>query len=270
MAENSYPYRDQEISDADYSDFARDYAPSGVVKRTTDASDLKVSADSTGMKVKVAAGRANLRGHRYKNTATKELLIDPKDDNPRVDAVVVRSEYGSVKAATLVVKKGKPAASPTAPVAPSLEQTLDGIWEELLAEVSVSASAVTITAANVTDRRKLITPGELPPLIHADAARGGKAYDGTSRLIIKTGSRVVMALPNSSGSFLWQDRGQPSPFPNGLISVTLTPGDAATATTQLIVAGGTGLGQCQFVARGAGGAGVGAVQVRVEFIAIGW
>jgi len=266
MAETSYPYHDQDVTDAEYSDFARDYAPNGVIKRSTDGGDLKVTADSTGMKVKVAAGRANVRGHRYRNSVSKDFTIPPKDTYPRVDLVVVRSEYGSVNDAHIVVKKGTPTPSPTVAKAPDPEQTADGVWEEPLAEVAVSASAVTITAANVTDKRRLITPGELPPIMHFGTGRGGAKYDGSSRRILKTGSAVALTTPAGAGTFPWPE----GAFPGGLASISLTPGDAATPTTQLIIAGGTDLTKCVFVALTKTGAAVAGLQVRVDYAVWGW
>lgn len=190
MAETSYPYRDQEITDAQYSDFARDYAPSGVIKRTAAGTDLQVTASSTGMEVTVAAGRANLRGHRYRNSAAKKLTIEEKSTYPRIDTVVVRSEYGSAKSARLVVKKGAPTVPPTAPVAPDIEQSEEGTWEEPLCDVPVSASTVTIAQSTLKDRRTLVTPASAPVVLQDSGfhwqdhqSEVGLARDGVLRPI---------------------------------------------------------------------------------------
>lgn len=153
MAEESYPFVDQPVTDVQWADLAREYHATGVIQRTTDGSDLKVTADSSGLKVKLAAGRADVRGHRYRNTTTKELGIDGGSGQPRIDSIVLRREYAGVNNIRVFVKKGTPA--PTSPKPPELEVSETGVFEYALADVAVSANAVTITPANISDRRRL-------------------------------------------------------------------------------------------------------------------
>lgn len=98
------------------------------------------------------------------------------------------------------------------------------------------------------------------------AARSGANWDGVSPIIEKLGSVVVIASVASIGTFAWPG----GAFPNGLLSVQLTSGDYSVSARTLIVGGSTNLSQCQFQALGAGGGGVGAVGVRVDFRGVGW
>lgn len=146
MTERSYPFVDGATTDAEFSAMFRTVFPASVL------SGLVVSGDSSGLNVKVSAGAGYVRGHYYSSDAQVTLAIDGGDASPRIDTVVLRLEYGSVNNVHLVVKKGTPAATP---VAPTLTQTDSGVYEFPLADVAVAASAVTISAANVTSRRVL-------------------------------------------------------------------------------------------------------------------
>lgn len=146
MAERSYPFVDGLTTDAEFSAMFDVLQGSGVVEAT----GLLVTAASTGLNVRVAKGSAFVRGHFYSNTASKTLSIDPGDASPRIDAVVARLEYGTVKSISAQVIKGTPAANP---VAPTLEATTDNKYDLLLGYVNVPANAATITASNVTDAR---------------------------------------------------------------------------------------------------------------------
>ncbi|WP_425836931.1 hypothetical protein [Microbacterium sp. PA5] len=144
MTQRSYPFVNGSTTDAEFSAMFKQVFPSAVI------SGLTVSADSSGLNVKVAAGTAYVRGHFYSSNAQETLAVDAGSAQARIDTVVLRLEYGSVNDVRLVVKKGTPAASPAAP---TLTQTDSGIYEFPLANIAVAASAVTIAPGNLTDRR---------------------------------------------------------------------------------------------------------------------
>jgi len=121
--------------------------------KVSSGTDLLVYGDSSGMQVKVPAGQSMVRGHYYANDALVTLAITTANaTNPRIDNVVLELDP-SANTILLKVVAGTPAASP---VAPTLTQTDSGIWQQLLATVSVAAAASTIAAGNVTDRRSFL------------------------------------------------------------------------------------------------------------------
>lgn len=126
--------------------------------------ELAVTADGTGLNVKVANGAAVVRGILYDQRVSnpKTLAIAAADPtNPRIDTVVVRVIPAGVNPNTegtslLAVKTGAPAASP---VAPTLTQNDSTVWEIALADVRVDAGVTAIAADKVTNRRVQATPG---------------------------------------------------------------------------------------------------------------
>jgi len=103
------------------------------------------------VKVKVSGGstQAIVRGHMYQSTAEETLTIASASTSPRIDAVVLRLDP-SVNSIVLAVVQGTPASTPSAP---TLTQTDTAVYELLLGYVAVSASATTISAGDVTDKR---------------------------------------------------------------------------------------------------------------------
>lgn len=161
------------------------------------AGELAVTAQATpNMSVAVAGGRAwipgtqiaNVTGQTFStqaayfglNDAPVSLTISAADPtNPRIDRVVayVQDAFysGAVNSLSLAVVTGTPAASPSAPAAPSNALTL--------ATVAVAANATSITTANIT-----VTPpatllaiarGGTDPVIATDVAAGN--YVGQRR-----------------------------------------------------------------------------------------
>ena len=113
------------------------YSGLGVTQQTT--------ADMT---VAVATGTIYMdTGTRFAPSAVTALAITAADaTNPRIDIVYVNSS------GVIAYLAGTAAASPSAPSVPTGGQKL--------AEISVSANATTIVAANIADRRKYIWCGE--------------------------------------------------------------------------------------------------------------
>ena len=151
MAQTSFPFDSQTSTESDWSHLFRQITsmPGGGVEGTPGTTELKVTGDSSGMNVKVAAGNAIVRGHYYMNDAQVTLTIGAAAANPRIDVVCLQLDP-TANAITLVVVAGTAAASP---VAPSLTQTDTAVYQLPLAQVLVGASVSTISAGAVTDIR---------------------------------------------------------------------------------------------------------------------
>lgn len=105
-----------------------------------------------GLSLNIGTGRAFFADGRWlENDAVITLSLSAANvTSPRIDRIVLRKDSTSaVRACSVVVKTGTPAASP---VAPGLTNT-DGIEEMSLAQIRVNANATTITTANITDER---------------------------------------------------------------------------------------------------------------------
>lgn len=151
MTQTSYPFDAQDTTEAQYSQLFKRLSFTGVAGAPA-GTELKASADSSGMNVKVEAGFAIVRGHAYNNDAQVTLTIGASNTNPRRDLVVLRLDP-STNSVVLAVKAGTAAASPSDP---SLTQTDEGTFEVAVARVTVPANAVTISASDVTDLRTFI------------------------------------------------------------------------------------------------------------------
>lgn len=150
MAQTSWPFDNVDTTETQFSQWARNI---GEGVRVATGTDLLVYGDSSGMQVKVNIGQSMVRGHYYYNDALVTLPITTANaSNPRIDNVVLELDP-SANTILLKVVAGTPAASP---VAPTLTQTDAGIWQQLLATVTVPAAAATISAGNVTDSRSFV------------------------------------------------------------------------------------------------------------------
>lgn len=148
MAQTSYPFDNLDTTESQYSQLFKRLQLTGVSGNPS-STDLRVSANSSGMQVTVATGFAIVRGHAYQSDAEETLTIAAAASNPRRDLVVLRLDP-SANTVTLAVKTGTPASSPSDP---SLTQTEEGVYEMALARVTVPANAVTVSASDVLDRR---------------------------------------------------------------------------------------------------------------------
>lgn len=188
MTERSYPFVGGTTTDAEFSAMFRQVFPASVID------GLAVSADSSGLQVKLPAGSGFVRGHYYKNSADILLPIEPGASNPRIDTVVLRLEYGTANSITAKVVKGTASASPTRP---ALVQTDTGVFEFPLADVPVASGAVTIPAGDVIDRR----------LMYADALKELlDVYDtvpvsrGGTGAISASGARTNLGLADTKAA----------------------------------------------------------------------
>ena len=111
---------------------------------------LRVQAQGTpSTSVDILAGSAMVQGIGYFNSATVSKTIAANaSGNPRIDTIILRADY-ALQTVRLAVLQGTPAASP---VAPSLTQSANVMWEIPLADIAVANGFVSITNANITRR----------------------------------------------------------------------------------------------------------------------
>jgi len=156
------------------------WATTGIIKDTS----LAVTQNSpAGMSVRVASGwaaivgttQANMGTYVGYNDDTVVLGVTTADPtNPRIDRVcmTVNDAYytGSLNNVVLQVVAGTPASSPSAPATPANSISL--------ATIAVAAGATTITTANITDTRVLVTTnipesGDISAVVAGTGLSGG-------------------------------------------------------------------------------------------------
>ncbi len=165
MAESSWPTvaGSHAISDTQWELMAQGFAGDGVIG--TPADTTVVYADSTGMQVKVRAGKfALLRGHGWQSGTpdfTKAISANASGST-RIDLVVLRFARAD-QTVTVQVKAGTPGSG----VAPALQQDPSsggsGLYEIALAQVTVITGASTIAAADVSQSAAYLA---MPPLMY--------------------------------------------------------------------------------------------------------
>ena len=108
-----------------------------------------VAMPTPQMQVGVEKGQGWINGYWYKNTDTMYLPIEVADGVlNRIDSIVLRLGFAE-RNMWLMVKKGTPAVSPTAP---EVTRTAD-YYDLQLATVSIPASSIRITQAQIQDTR---------------------------------------------------------------------------------------------------------------------
>lgn len=142
MAENSYPFENTSVTEAEYTRLFSEFQSTGVIGGWG-SNALRVSANGSGMSVTLSAGLAIVRGHAYHNTSARTLSIPAASGTARQDAVVLELNPTNNEIVAKVIPNG----------AFSLTQTATGIYQMLLCIVQVTTSAVVISANNLTDRR---------------------------------------------------------------------------------------------------------------------
>jgi hypothetical protein len=155
------------------------WATTGIIKDTS----LAVTQNSpAGMSVLIASGwaaivgttQANMGTYVGYNDATTVLTVTTADPtNPRIDRVcmTVQDAYytGSLNDVIMQVVAGTPAGSPVAPALPANSISL--------ATVAVGAGATSITNANITDTRVLVTTN-IPEVGDISSVTAGTGLSG--------------------------------------------------------------------------------------------
>ena len=113
---------------------------------------LKVQAQGVPTaSIDVLSGAALVQGIAYISTATVSFVIAANaSGSARIDTVVLQADY-ALQTVRLAVLQGTPAGSP---VAPTLTQSANILWEIPLADIAVANGFATITNANITPRHE--------------------------------------------------------------------------------------------------------------------
>lgn len=148
MAEKYFPFNsvmgDREYLAEDFAAYFADILSSGI---SANGNNLGVTS-AGGLNLSVSSGIALIRGRQYQNTATITLAVSAGVANPRIDRVVARLDVAARKI-LLAVVPGTPSTSPTPPAV-----TRNNDYYEIgLANVAIAASAISLSAANITDTR---------------------------------------------------------------------------------------------------------------------
>jgi len=237
MAQTSWPFENVDTTETQFSQMFRNIGEG--VKGSSAGTELKPFGDSSGLQVKVPAGQALVRGIYYVSTATETLAIAAAHATlGRIDSVVLELDP-SANAILLKVLTGTAASTP---VAPTLTQTDAGIWQQLLATVSVAAAATTISAVNVTDARSFLGPAPVTSLsagvivtTASDKSANYTLVAGDKNTFIRsTGSAITVTVPDvlangESVNFVQAGSGQITFAGSG---VTLNSADAMLKTAK--------------------------------------
>ena len=154
MTITSYPFDNQDTTEAQFSELMREMADSGVAD-SSDGIGLKVAANGTGMSATIQPGFAVVRGFGFKSTAVEPITFGASAAGTvRWDLVVLRLDPNT-NSIVYVVLAGTPAASQSAAVVPVPNRTVAGVYEMTLAQVLIRANAPTVLATDVVDKRDL-------------------------------------------------------------------------------------------------------------------
>jgi hypothetical protein len=246
MAQSSFPFENTDVSETQFSQMFRNIGEG--VKGSSAGTELKPFGDSSGMQVKVPAGQALVRGIYYVSTATETLAVSAAHATlGRIDSVVLELDP-SANSILLKVLTGTAASTP---VAPSLTQTDAGIWQQLLATVSVAAASTTVAAGAVTDARSFLGAvsvawsaitgkptsysSAIITTVSADKSANYTLVSGDKNTFIRsTGSAITVTVPDvladgESVNFVQAGSGQITFAGSG---VTLNSADALLKTAK--------------------------------------
>lgn len=140
---------DRTYSAKDFSDYFEGLISDGIYAGV--GNEFKVSADGSGMTIKVDTGRAKILNRYVRNTDILEIEIDAADStNPRWDAVCVSVNLDEAYRSGYVdIHKGIPATDPQKPDVPDTNAAKLFV----LAYVYVPAQATEIVPENISDNR---------------------------------------------------------------------------------------------------------------------
>ena len=153
MAQQSFPFENIDTTESQFSKWARNFQDTGVQGSPT-GTELKVTAGGSTLNIDVAAGQAFVRGHYYINTSTLILPVTSAGTNTRIDIVVVELDP---TANTIVTKIVEGTAVSSSPVAPTLTQTDDGVYQLPIARITIPNSSLVIDNSMITDLRTFMS-----------------------------------------------------------------------------------------------------------------
>ena len=136
---------DRKYNADDYKNVFAAFIKDGVRRSGDD--DMKVTASGLNLTVKLGYAVCGGRWVRIDADYALGAIAPPVGDYSRVDAVVLRVDAReTTRAASLLIRMGTPASSPSAPA----KDTTTGVTELILAHIRVAPNAKTVT---VTDTR---------------------------------------------------------------------------------------------------------------------
>jgi hypothetical protein len=167
---------------------------------------LRVQAQGSNASIDVLQGAALVRGVFYVNTATTSFVVASNaSGNPRIDTVVLRSDY-ALQTVRLALKQGTPAATP---VPPTLTQSAGIMWEIPVADIAAADGFTVISQGNITPRHEWVNA---PPGVYLDNVlnnSGAVLEDGDVVVWDNTVARAVTTtttLDNKSVAGVWRAR----------------------------------------------------------------
>ncbi|WP_231272612.1 hypothetical protein [Clostridium botulinum] len=138
--------KDRVYKAEDFASYFASFIGNGIFPNP--ASQLQV-VDNNDMTVTVKEGKAWINGYYYQNTNDFILKLEPADSVlNRVDRVVLRLDFNK-RAINLAIKKGEFSSNA---VSKQLQRDADA-HEIALADIKISAGAISITQADITDLR---------------------------------------------------------------------------------------------------------------------
>lgn len=170
---------DRTYQAADFAEYFAEFLTDGIKNGGT---NLQVTADGTGMFVKVEYGFARCGSYAYwlkdNNTGKLTLNLDAPDAQPRIDRIVLHTDKSLAMRNTWVkFIKGIPAVSPAAPAL----IRAGNIFELSLARILRTPGTTSIALADITDERyDSAVCGLINSLIQLD----GSAFQAQAAAII--------------------------------------------------------------------------------------
>jgi hypothetical protein len=150
VAITAFPFDDQDTTESQFSQWARELQDSGVAD-AYGGTGFRVTGGGGGMAVQVQPGLAFLRGHALVSTAVETITIPAAGTALRYDRIVLRINPSTNLGSIAVLPGTVGSASPQ-----GVTQTSEGIFEISVAVVTVQGNATTIDAAMVADDRQYV------------------------------------------------------------------------------------------------------------------
>lgn len=160
--------------------------------------ELLISSDGVGMSVDANGGCGLVRGVLYDQSNVLPLTIEAADAQQRIDLVALQvvpagADDNTEGRAQVIVKKGVPSSSPSAP---ALTQT-SSLWEIPLANIVVDIGASSIASNKVVDRREQanvqIGDGYIDTVMLADGAVTTAKLDDKAVTAAKIADNTITA-----------------------------------------------------------------------------